>query len=114
MLLAALARDRVTRAGLAVASPVFAHRLMTQAVAEVLQGPEPAGTARALAGSVREFLRLQLGPAGLASAGQGWPGRVLDVARLAELTGPGCAPRDWWTAPSSPAWRPVFPRHVNG
>ena len=84
MLLAALARDRVSQAGLAVASPVFAHRLMTRAVAEVLGVQEPAGTARALASSVREFLRLQLGPAGLESSGQVWPGRVLDVARLAD------------------------------
>lgn len=84
MLLTALARDRVTQAGLAVASPVFAHRLMTRAVAEVLGSPEPTGMARAFAGSVREFLRLQLGPKGLETSGQVWPSRVLDVAQLAD------------------------------
>ena len=84
MLLTALARDRVTQAGLAVASPVFAHRLMTRAVAEVLGSPEPTGMARALAGSVREFLRLQLGPKGLETSDQVWPSRVLDVAQLAD------------------------------
>ncbi|WP_407538647.1 PD-(D/E)XK nuclease family protein [Deinococcus radiomollis] len=84
MLLAALARDRVMQAGLAVASPVFAHRLMTRAVAEVLGSAEPAGLARALAGSVREFLRLQLGPVRLGASGQVWPSRVLGVAQLAD------------------------------
>ena len=86
VLLTALARERVTRAGFAVASPVFAHRLMTLAVAEVLKTPEPAGTARALSGSVREFLRLELGPAdlGVDPSGQPWPDRVSDVARLAD------------------------------
>ena len=86
VLLTALARERVTRAGFAVASLVFAHRLMTLAVAEVLKTPEPAGTARALSGSVREFLRLELGPAdlGVDPSGQPWPDRVSDVARLAD------------------------------
>lgn len=79
MLLAALARDQVGQAGLAVASPVLAHHLMMRAVAEVLGVPKPAGMARALADSVREFLRLELGRAGLKASGQVWPGRVPDA-----------------------------------
>ena len=84
LLLTALARERVSQAGLAVASPVFSHRLLTSVVREVLQDPEPAGTARALAGGVREFLRLGLGVQEVTSSGPAWSGRVLDLARLAE------------------------------
>jgi hypothetical protein len=55
--LESLARHVLSGGGLAVAPALTAHRLLRRAVQEALCSPDAEGTARVVAGSVRELLR---------------------------------------------------------
>ncbi|PYE53857.1 PD-(D/E)XK nuclease family protein [Deinococcus yavapaiensis] len=78
--LSSFARTHLTSRGIEVASPVLAHRLLTDAVSIELGAAAPSGSARTFGPAVRELLRLEVDLDALAR--DDVP-RVRDVARVA-------------------------------
>ncbi|WP_157448776.1 hypothetical protein [Deinococcus peraridilitoris] len=77
--LSGIAREHLATQQLEVASPVLAHRLLSQAVREELNPAHPVATARSYGAAVRELLRVQ---ADLATLTADQAAQVRRVARV--------------------------------